>query len=277
MIERIVRLAGTVLFGLAALAATIITVALTRDKARTVPMPEALPTFVMSPRLRADIEAADGRKPYVCREAILMGPVEIATCADCMLFPIDKIRALPATYEPDVVPTGLSGGGQIRRDVKGPLKALFDAAKKSGYTPYVTSAYRSYEEQIRTFETWVAVELQSTTNRDLAIQRASVYSAWPGHSEHQLGTAVDVNCAACRPFDENDVRNRGLWRFLANNAHRFGFVISYPADIEALTGYRHEPWHIRYIGIERANTLYEHQYLDGNGVCLTAFLRDQVR
>ncbi|BDZ54481.1 hypothetical protein GCM10025870_15540 [Agromyces marinus] len=47
----------------------------------------------------------------------------------------------------------------------------------------------------------------------------------------------------------------GQW--LRDNAHRFGFLLRYPADKVDVTGYQFEPWHFRYIGTELALEMRE--------------------
>ncbi|GIW08792.1 MAG: hypothetical protein KatS3mg060_3597 [Dehalococcoidia bacterium] len=67
-------------------------------------------------------------------------------------------------------------------------------------------------------------------------------SAKPGHSEHQLGTAIDFASAENGyELDESFANTReGKW--LLANATRYGFVLSYPAGAESITGYAYEPW-----------------------------------
>jgi hypothetical protein len=196
-----------------------------------------------------------------------------ATCTDCTNFPVDKLHRLPATYAPYVVDTHLAGGGELVPPAVPPLRNLFGALRDAGYSPSVTSAYRSYEDQVETFNSWVYREYMRSGNIGLALAAAERYSAWPGHSEHQLGTTVDVNCSRCVPFDTADQRNVALWKYLEKNAHLYGFVISYPRNMEAETGYQYEPWHLRYVGVEAATALHDQQYTEGNGVCLNALLK----
>jgi D-alanyl-D-alanine carboxypeptidase len=209
---------------------------------------------------------------YVCPLLEDNAP-EVATCEDCTLYPVDKTHQLPATYAPHVVPTNLPGGGWLVPAASTALQELFSDAYAHGLLPVVTSAYRSYDEQAQTFNSWFAQEWYRTPNFILAFINAERYSASPGHSEHQLGTAVDLNCKRCAAFDRNDEDNLALWKYLEENAHRFGFVISYPRDMEARTGYLYEPWHIRYIGEEYATALYEQGYTQGNGICELSLLR----
>ncbi len=201
---------------------------------------------------------------------------ETASCDDCTYYPVDKEHRLPATYRPPVVDTELPGGGMVLPVVKAPLQALFAEARRHRLWPTVTSAYRSFDIQAVTFRNWLYSELRQTGDLLQAAENAAQYSAKAGYSEHQLGTAIDVNCEGCKPFDDQDARNVALWDFLAVNAHLYGFVISYPPGMEARTGYQYEPWHIRYVGVDLATELYDQGYLTGSGACASALLREKA-
>lgn len=213
---------------------------------------------------------------YVCTAPSTSDVAEELTCGDCTYAPVDKVHRLPPSYVPPVMPMLLTGGGSLVPGAAMALTDLFAEVRQRGLAPRVTSAYRSYEEQAQTYSVWFQQEFNRTHHLDRAFDNASRYSALPGYSEHQLGTAVDLNCDGCTPFDRQDVRNTALWQFLEDESDRFGFVISYPRNVEALTGYIYEPWHIRYIGKEYAAALFAQNYVDGNGVCLSAFLRVQA-
>jgi D-alanyl-D-alanine carboxypeptidase len=211
---------------------------------------------------------------FVCPVRAKSGLQETATCPDCTYYPVDKDHALPADYLPDVIDTGLPGGGFIAPIAKAPLQALFAEATWRELSPVVTSAYRSYKTQTAVFRSWVFSELVQTHDWLRAIANAERYSARPGHSEHQLGTAIDINCARCVPFDDQDERNTALWKFLETDAYRYGFVLSYPRGMENRTGYQYEPWHVRYVGVDLATALFEQGYTEGSGACLSALLRE---
>ena len=198
---------------------------------------------------------------------------ETANCTDCTYYPVDRTHGLPSNYQPNLVDTGLPGGGKIAAIARGSLQRLFADAEAQGHSPIVTSAYRSYDDQVATFRGWTFQEWTGNFNIFQAIVNAENYSAWEGHSEHQLGTAVDINCQYCVPFDDQDSRNLALWKYLEDNAHRFGFVISYPRNMDDRTGYEYEPWHVRYIGIDSATALYQQDYTHGNGICALTLLR----
>jgi D-alanyl-D-alanine carboxypeptidase len=101
---------------------------------------------------------------------------------------------------------------------------------------------------------------------------ADLYSARPGHSEHQLGTALDVTWPGL-PLGFPDPRTERLYAWLVENAHRFGFVLSYPLKtfnqwpfhnrlMPVGTSFIHEPWHIRFVGVDLAYEIFQAGYLD---------------
>lgn len=143
----------------------------------------------------------------------------------------------PREYQPDDLVLFRGGPYQLREEVAGQLERLMAAAEDAGHPHLVvTSGFRSYEVQAGTFQDWAG--------RMGSEERAERLSARPGHSEHQLGLAVDLagECAyQCFGTAED-----GLW--VAENAHRWGFIIRYPEDGEDVTGYAWEPWHLRYVG-----------------------------
>ena len=129
------------------------------------------------------------------------------------------------------------------------LALLFDAAyDEAKLTLYGVSAYRSYARQYTIYATNLVTQGIAHTNR---------YSAAPGRSEHQTGLAIDISCASEGFGLETTFADtpEGIW--VAENAHRFGFILRYPKDKEDITGYNYEPWHIRYVGTELAGYLYE--------------------
>jgi LAS superfamily LD-carboxypeptidase LdcB len=130
---------------------------------------------------------------------------------------------------------------QLRKEALENLKYLFFWADKEGVTLSIRSAYRSYATQKGLFEDYASRYGPEEANR---------FSAKPGQSEHQLGTTVDFGGTTTDFTAEFANTDQGQW--LAANAHRFGFAMSYPEGMEGVTGYIFEPWHYRYIGIKEA-------------------------
>ncbi len=118
---------------------------------------------------------------------------------------VDTIYIVPRSYAPrDLRPTGVSGGGLVRAFVVRDLRAMFRAASRAGAPLSIRSAYRSYRTQIGTFASWVRIE---------GYKRALLSSARPGHSEHQLGTTIDVTSrGGAGPWSYGDWGQPGVGR-----------------------------------------------------------------
>jgi D-alanyl-D-alanine carboxypeptidase len=196
----------------------------------------------------------------------LSAPAE--TCDDLRVL-VDRSHSLPPDYVPhDLVPLrdyGVPTLGSdvlaLRREAAEHLGRLVEAAAMDGEELVVASAYRSYEEQQVSHQ-----RLASVYGAE-----ANETSATPGHSQHQLGTAVDFTNAAVSyqvwlPFGETSAY---LW--LQHHAHEYGFVLAYPRGKEEETGYQWEPWHYRYVGVENTERLKEsglslQEYLEREGI-----------
>ena len=153
----------------------------------------------------------------------------------------NKTYSLPSTYTPGLLP-----------ELNNAFEKLKNAAAEDGISLKIISGFRSYHSQNSIYNNYVA--------RD-GKKEADTYSARPGHSEHQTGLAIDVNSLM---FDFGETKE-GKW--LQNHAHQYGFIIRYPEGKEAITGYRYEPWHLRYVG-ELSKELYN----DGNWITLEEYL-----
>ena len=168
---------------------------------------------------------------------------------------VDRSHPLPPDYAPrDLValrtygiPTLGSGELELRREAAERLRDLVSAAAADGEELVVASAYRSYADQ----------EASHARLKDVYGPDAERMSASPGHSQHQLGTAVDFTNAAAgyqvwEPFGRTSA---SLW--LSAHAREHGFVLAYPGGAEEETGYGWEPWHYRYVGAGNAESLGE--------------------
>ena len=117
--------------------------------------------------------------------------------------------------------------------------SLVEEAAEQGMELVMTTAYRSYGFQATLYNNYVASDGQAAADR---------YSARPGFSEHQTGLAVDISTAKVGYKLTLEFAETAEGKWLAENAHRFGFIERYPKDKEEITGYRFEPWHLRYVG-----------------------------
>ena len=181
---------------------------------------------------------------------------------------LDRTYSLPATYVPDDLVaaseaglTGTSAPKLVRAVMLDDLAAMADAWAAAGLSVTIESAYRSYASQAATFNSWVS---------RIGYADALVRSARPGHSEHQLGTALDLTSPGWsgRIGDWAAESAEGAW--MAEHAWEYGFVMSYPADGQDRTCFGYEPWHYRWVGREDATAVRE------SGVDLRRYLERYV-
>ncbi len=188
--------------------------------------------------------------------------------SDIALTVLDRSYTLPANYAPtDLAPAsragvgGSSGTKLVRSVLVDDLAAMHAAWQASGLTMIIESAYRSYATQAATFNSW-----SSRTGYAQALIR----SARPGHSEHQLGTAIDVTSPGWGGRFGDWARETAEGAWMAANAWEYGFVMSYPFGTQAATCFSYEPWHYRWIGREAAAAH------GGSGLQLRQFLERYV-
>jgi LAS superfamily LD-carboxypeptidase LdcB len=133
------------------------------------------------------------------------------------------------------------GGYWLKREAADALSAMFAAAAVEKIQLKILSAYRSYSAQVQVFAKWVAKS---------GLQQARKYSAVPGHSEHQLGTTVDIGSLTGVAWSNPKFATSPTALWLEAHAYKFGFVRSYPAGAAniALSCYGAEAWHWRYVG-----------------------------
>lgn len=163
-----------------------------------------------------------------------------------------SIRLASSYVPPDLADTsaaGLNGGHLIRELVVEDLARLAKAARAAGAPVAIQSAYRSFDSQRQAFQHWV-----STAGRKEALRM----SARPGHSEHQLGTAIDFRSASslAAPWGFRNWGKTDAGAWMLTHAWRFGFVLSYPRGSFGRTCYGYEPWHYRYVGRSVAAAIY---------------------
>ena len=122
---------------------------------------------------------------------------------------------------------------------------MFNAAKKENLTLIINSSFRSYEDQDEIYNYYKDLKGEDYAN---------TIAAKPGFSEHQTGLSIDIQTygSTASTFEEFDE-----FKWLSDNAHKYGFILRYPKDKEYLTGYTYESWHYRYVGIEAATYIYE--------------------
>ena len=161
---------------------------------------------------------------------------------------VNKHRSLTKDFEPDDLVSideeyaadDTQAGSRIAVNA---FIEMYKDAQKEGYDLVINSSYRSYQDQ----------EEVCNTYRDLyGDNYVTNYVAMPGFSEHQTGLSFDIGSKDTNVFAESDE-----YTWIQENAHKYGFIQRFPEEYEAVTGFRAEPWHYRYVGKKIASYIYE--------------------
>ena len=132
------------------------------------------------------------------------------------------------------------------------LEELLAACRGAGFEPVVTAAYRSASEQRELFNTLADSYMEEGADAESARRMAQRKIPLPGHSEHQLGLAVDLADAREDPGTQCELQD-----WLASHAWEYGFILRYPEGKEQITGHGFEPEHYRFVGTAAAKQIIE--------------------
>lgn len=173
---------------------------------------------------------------------------------------VNTSREMPTDYEPELAEI-LSTGYYMDERVVPFYEDMYNAAKEEGIilTPY--SGYRSYARQERNYKNLTETYMsQYSLSREEAAKKAATVILPPGTSEHNLGLAMDI-CNTLDAFAETDE-----YKWLTENAHKYGFILRYTEEKMDITGIVDEPWHWRFVGVEYAEDIRN------SGLCLEEYL-----
>ncbi|MBD5451229.1 MAG: M15 family metallopeptidase [Lachnospiraceae bacterium] len=182
---------------------------------------------------------------------------EIAEEEWCLIL-VNKEHGIPDDYEVELVE--LSNGQCVDRRIYPALQEMFDTARSEGIYPVVASGYRTAKKQQSLMDEKIAAYLVEGYSLQEAKEKAEIWVAAVGTSEHQLGISVDINADGVHSVGSE------VYDWLDENSYRFGFIKRYPEDKIEITGIRNEPWHYRYVGKAAAAEIYR------SGVCLEEYL-----
>ncbi len=157
----------------------------------------------------------------------------------------NKQRPLTSDFKPKEL-TSVDKGEQLRSEAAQALQQLIAGASATNISLRPISGYRSFERQKSVYEGYVKSDGQG---------QADTYSARPGYSEHQTGLGIDVGNGSGQCDLEICFATTAGGKWVAANAHTYGFIIRYSKDKTPITGYQYEPWHLRYVGVDLANEL----------------------
>lgn len=156
---------------------------------------------------------------------------------DQSLFLVNKDHPIGATYESNIAEYKDSGVYMNECVLENYAALSATITKKYNEKLYVSSSYRSYEDQERVLK-----------------EEGPEIAALPGTSEHQTGLAQDVyiNYYGGSAFFKSDVG-----KYVNSNCQNFGYIIRYPYAMQDYTGFAFEPWHIRYVGLPHSKIITE--------------------
>ncbi|AJD90110.1 serine-type D-Ala-D-Ala carboxypeptidase [Jeotgalibacillus malaysiensis] len=150
----------------------------------------------------------------------------------------NKEYPLPTDYAPGEDPEARAAYDEMQA-----------AAAEAGHSLVAFSTFRSYDYQTDLYNRYVEQHGQEEADR---------FSARPGYSEHQTGLGFDIGAEGQEEHWASDsFKDTKEAKWLAENAHQYGFILRYPAGKEHITGYQYESWHFRYLGEELATKVYE--------------------
>ncbi len=163
---------------------------------------------------------------------------------------VDKDRQIPEGYVPELEYVADSDCALDSRIAKY-YDEMYNAALEDGVelTPY--SGYRSYEVQDRNYKTLVSDYALQGLSQEEAEEKAATEILPAGSSEHNLGFAMDI-CGTQESFRDTDE-----YKWLTENAYKYGFIERYPEGKQDITGVIPEPWHWRFIGPAYAKDMKE--------------------
>ncbi|MFO7636584.1 MAG: M15 family metallopeptidase [Clostridia bacterium] len=177
------------------------------------------------------------------------GNVRIIQDPDSLEVLVNKYYRLPDGYVPGLVELDLAlctpgvAAQYLRPKALEAFTRMHRDASELGLTITAYGTYRSIQRQQAIWENAVA--------SGRSIEEVDSLNARGGHSEHNTGLAVDV---IVNDYNVLDTLEYGWYR---DHAHLYGFIIRYPEGKDHLTGYRHEPWHLRFLGVELATAVHE--------------------
>ena len=190
---------------------------------------------------------------------------EAAACGEgaWSLLLVNRDSPLPDGYQVEL--THLSNGQSVDKRIYPALQAMFDAARAQGVYPVVASGFRTAEKQQSLLDEKIAAFEAQGDSPAQARENAEGWVALPGTSEHQTGLAVDINA------DGIHSAGREVYRWLDQNAYRYGFILRYPSDKTGITGISNEPWHYRYVGVTAAAEIRR------QNLCLEEYLNQRTQ
>lgn len=182
---------------------------------------------------------------------------------DWTLLLVNPSHPIPEGYLPEL--ETITDDFRVDKRIADSVKLLFIKAKEEGINLKICSAYRTVEYQENLFSNKKNEYLAAGTSEDEAVAAAATIVAVPGSSEHHTGLALDIVTPEYQSLDEG-FADTPAFKWLDQNAYKYGFIMRYPKDKQDITGIIYEPWHYRYVGVENAANMKK------SGECLEEYI-----
>lgn len=187
-----------------------------------------------------------------------------SSTSDWELLLVNKNHNVPEGYSVEL--EEVEEGHQVDRRIAESLKQMLTDARKEGLSPIICSSYRTNEKQQKLYNNKVREYKRWGCSSEEAEEFASYWVAIPGTGEHETGLAVDIVSRDYQILDEKQEQT-DVQKWLIEHSYKYGFTLRYPTDKKDITMINYEPWHYRYVGIDNATYMKEHdmcleEYID---------------
>ena len=175
--------------------------------------------------------------------------------SDWDLLLVNKKHEVPEGYILEL--EEVESGHQVDKRIAKSLEQMLSDARKEGLSPIICSSHRTNAKQQKLYNNKVREYKRWGCSSEEAEELASYWVAIPGTGEHETGLAVDIVSRDYQILDEKQEQT-DVQKWLIDNSYKYGFALRYPTDKKDITMINYEPWHYRYVGIDNATYMKEH-------------------
>lgn len=186
-----------------------------------------------------------------------------SSISDWNLILVNKDKLIPDDYQ--VKAEIVEGNHKTDYRIVENVKNMLSDARKAGLNPIICSSYRSTAKQKTLFNNKLNEYKKKGYSVEAATEKASLWVAVPGTSEHEIGLALDIVSKKYQLLDEKQ-EETAEQQWLMEHCNEYGFVLRYPTDKKEITQINYEPWHYRYVGVDNAKFMTE------KGYCLEEYI-----
>ena len=184
--------------------------------------------------------------------------------SDWELLLVNKNHKIPEGYSVEL--EEVEKTHKVDKRITESLKQMLSDARKEGLSPIICSSYRTNVKQQKLYNNKVTQYKKWGYSSEEAKELASYWVAIPGTGEHETGLAVDIVSKEYQILDEKQEQT-DVQKWLIENSYKYGFILRYPTNKKDITMINYEPWHYRYVGIDNATYMKEHdmcleEYID---------------